>query len=295
MLSYSRPLLTVLNHRLFSDRHITAQVLHEYGNHETVSGNKWWKLKGNLEQALKEKHDTILTFGGAYSNHIYATAAAAKQAGLKSIGIIRGEKVKNKTLDFAELQGMKLVFVSREWYRVMSSGIPPEMETEFELEFGRTFIIPQGGTNEYAVDSCTEWGRKLRRHAVDKIYLPVGTAGTISGLICGGNESTEVIGVPVLKNNGFLDEAINKLTQHQSGRTFDTWRLLNDYHFGGYGKSTNELNQFCEKFKTEHGIVIEPIYTGKLFSAVFDQAAKGLIPQGSNILIIHTGGLQYLA
>lgn len=241
---------------------VLVKVLHEYQNHPTISGNKWWKLKYNIEQARKENHNTLLTFGGAYSNHIYATAAAAKENGLKSIGIIRGEKVDNPTLRFAKSQGMELRFISREDYR-----------RKEELEFNGVYVIPEGGSNQYAIEGCAEWGKKLLKIEFDQLYVPVGTGGTIIGLIKGIDGKREVIGVPVLKNYDF------------------DFPMLKEYHHGGYAKTSKELLEFINSFH----IKLEPTYSGKLFYAVIDQIKKGLIPKGTTVLLIHTGGLQVLS
>jgi 1-aminocyclopropane-1-carboxylate deaminase len=245
---------------------VLIKVLHEYQNHPQISGNKWWKLKNNIEQARKENHDTLLTFGGAYSNHIYATAAAAKENGFKSRGIIRGEEVDNPTLRFAKAQGMKLEFISRDRYR-----------RKDELEFPGVYIIPEGGTNGYAIEGCAEWGRKLLNIEFDQLYVPVGTGGTMAGLVKGIDGKREVIGVPVLKNYDF------------------DFRILKEYHHGGYAKAPVELIEFCKTIKEEYQIQLEPTYSGKLFFAVFDQIKKGIIKKGATVLIIHTGGLQVLA
>jgi 1-aminocyclopropane-1-carboxylate deaminase len=262
LLNYLEPIITE-----FLRKGIRVRVLREYQNHPFVSGNKWWKLKYNLEEAKKEGHHTLLTFGGAYSNHIYATAAAAKENGFKSIGIIRGEDVDNPTLKFAREQGMKLEFISREAYRKKE-----------ELKFPDAYVIPEGGTNKYAIEGCAEWGRKLLNTEFDRLYLAVGTGGTMKGLMKGIDGKRDVIGVPVLKNYDFGDMT-----------------LLKDYHHGGYAKATKELLSFCALMKTEYNIVVEPTYTGKVFWAVFDQIDKGLIPKGATILVIHTGGLQVLS
>lgn len=257
---YLEPDLTEIS----KDR-VLIKVLHEYQNHAHISGNKWWKLRYNLEQARKENHDTLLTFGGAYSNHIYATAAAAKENGFKSIGIIRGEEVDNPTLRFARSQGMKLEFISREQYRKKD-----------EMEFPGVYVIPEGGTNEYAIEGCAEWGRKLLNIEFDQLYVPVGTGGTMTGLLKGMDGKREVIGVPVLKHYDF------------------DFKILKDYHHGGYAKVTTELLDFCLMMKEKYNLVVEPTYTGKLFFAVFDQIEKGMIKPGTTILVIHTGGLQVL-
>lgn len=242
-----------------------VKILHEYQNHPFISGNKWWKLKYNIEQARKENHHTLLTFGGAYSNHIYATAAAAKEHGFKSIGIIRGEEVDNPTLRFAKSQGMKLEFISREQYK-----------RKDEMKFPGVYVIPEGGTNQYAIEGCAEWGRKLLGIEFDQLYIPVGTGGTMTGLLKGIDGKREVIGVPVLKNYDF------------------DFRILKDYHHGGYAKVSEELMDFCDGMRAEYSIVLEPTYTGKSFYAVFDLIRKSLIKKGTTVLLIHTGGLQVL-
>lgn len=244
---------------------VRIKVLREYQNHPHISGNKWWKLKHNIEQARKQNHDTLLTFGGAYSNHIYATAAAAKENGFKGIGIIRGEEVSNATLEFARSQGMELRFISREDYRKKD-----------QLEFPGVYVIPEGGTNQYAIEGCAEWGQKLLNINFDQVYVAVGTGGTATGLLKGMHGERELIGVPVLKNYDF------------------EFPILKDYHWGGYAKAPRELVDFCSTIKEQYGIVTEPTYTGKLFFAVFDQIKKGIIKTGTTVLIIHTGGLQVL-
>ncbi|MEI9919358.1 MAG: pyridoxal-phosphate dependent enzyme [Bacteroidota bacterium] len=262
MLNYLEPAITE-----FFTEGVRVRILHEYQNHPLVSGNKWWKLKYNLEQAKKEGYDTLLTFGGAYSNHIYATAAAAREYGFKSTGIIRGEEVDNPTLRFALEQGMKLEFISREDYR-----------RKDELKFPGVYVIPEGGTNEFAIQGCAEWGKMLLSIDFDQLYVAVGTCGTLKGLMKGIDGKREVIGVPVLKNSDFGDV-----------------KLLKEYHHGGYAKTTKELLEFCEIMKAKYDIIVEPTYTGKLFWAVFDQIDKGLIQKGTTVLIIHSGGLQVLS
>ncbi|HZY83104.1 MAG TPA: 1-aminocyclopropane-1-carboxylate deaminase/D-cysteine desulfhydrase [Cyclobacteriaceae bacterium] len=259
MISYKEPRISELIYK-----GVDVRVLHEYDNHPTVSGNKWWKLKHNLEAAKRQGFDSLLTFGGAYSNHIYATAAAAKIEGFKSIGIIRGEEVDNLVLSFARSQGMELRFVSREDYRKKT-----------EMEFEGIFVIPEGGTNDLAIEACAEWGRKLSMIEFDQLYLAVGTGGTMEGLKKGIEGKREVIGVPVLK--GMTGE-----------------NLLSDYHHGGYGKMPPALLEFCYKVRREYKLILEPVYTGKLFWAVFDQIDKGLIKKGTTIIVIHTGGINFL-
>lgn len=262
MLSYTKPRITEIQRgNELALGQVRIRILHEYENHPTVSGNKWWKLKSNLEQAKKEGHHTLLTFGGAYSNHIYATAAAAKIEGFKSIGIIRGETVDNPVLSFARSQGMELRFVSREEY-----------SRKDEMHFDDAYVIPEGGTNKFAIDACAEWGRQLLDLSFDQLYVAVGTGGTLTGLTKGIEGKREVTGIPVLK--GFTGE-----------------NLLTEYHHGGYAKFTPVLIDFCSKLKKEYGLTVEPVYTGKLFWAVFDLIKNGVIKPNTTILAIHTGGI----
>jgi 1-aminocyclopropane-1-carboxylate deaminase len=286
MISYKEPTITLLNHALFVDAGVQVSVLNEYQNHPHVAGNKWWKLRDNITKAADHPSKTMITFGGAYSNHIYATAAACNEAGLQSIGIIRGETVVNKTLSFARAQGMKLEFVSRGDYQKKTS---VDFNDWLTAKFGEHYLVPEGGTNEYAVNACKDWGRKLLSIDFDSVYVAVGTVGTVAGLIKGINSEREVIGVPVLKNDGHVEQAIMELIGNA-----DNWKLLNEYHFGGYAKAPQELKDYCQWFRSQFNITIEPVYTGKLFRAVFDQIKKGQIRRGSKILVIHTGGLQYL-
>jgi len=283
LISYSDPPITE-----FTYSGVRVRVLHEYRNNIAVPGNKWWKLKNNIDQARREGCDTLLTFGGAYSNHIYATAAAAKEEGFKSVGIIRGEEVDNGVLGFARRMGMELRFVSREEYRkVREDGDGRLRDGTHQRRAPNVFVIPEGGTNKYAVEGCAEWGRKLLGIEFDQVYLAVGTGGTMSGLLVGLNGNREIIGVPVLKNDGFLEDSINELT----GSNYSNWRLLNEYHHGGYAKASKELIAFCKEFK--HA-TIEPVYTGKLFWAVVDQIEKGNIKTNTTMLVIHTGGIQLI-
>jgi 1-aminocyclopropane-1-carboxylate deaminase len=261
-------------------------VRREDQNHPFVSGNKWWKLKYNLIQALEEKHETIITFGGAYSNHIYATAAACKELGLKSVGIIRGEETLplNSTLAFAKECGMRLEYISREAYRKKSESL---FLKSLEEKFGRCFIVPEGGTNELAIRGSKELGHELLKTDFDYCCLPVGTGGTIAGIINAFEGRRKIIGIPVLKDGGFLNTEIKKCLHSD----YHNWQLLLDYHFGGYAKTTPELNYSIEQTKS-NGIPTEFVYTGKLFWAVQDTIRKKIFEHGSTVLVLHTGGLR---
>ena len=265
---------------------IIVEIKREDLLHPFVSGNKFRKLKYNLLQAKSEKKNVILTFGGAFSNHIAATAFAGKEQGFKTIGIIRGDELRDKieenpTLQFAKNCGMKFKFISRDEYR-------NKAETDFlenlKQEFGDFYLVPEGGTNELAIKGCEEI--LTEDDAVfDFICTAVGTGGTIAGIINSILPHQKVLGFPALKGD-FLKEDICKFAQNQN------WELITDYHFGGYGKVTPELIAFVNQFFKDNKIPLDPIYTGKMVFGVMDLIHKNYFPKNSKILLIHTGGLQ---
>ena len=271
---------------------IKILIKREELNHPVVSGNKWWKLKHNLEEVKRTNNDTLLTFGGAYSNHIYATAGASKELNLKSIGVIRGEEVLplNSTLAFAKDCRMKLYFVSREDYKKKSEGSFIE---SLRKKFGDFYLIPEGSSNVLAVKGCAEFAReKLSSIDFDYLCLPVGTGGTMAGIIAGLDRKKKVIGFSVLKNGNFLNEEVGRSLLEYSEKDYQNWSIQTDYHFGGYAKQTSELNQFMLRMKQESNLPLDPIYTGKMLAGVFDLINKNYFPKGSTILLLHTGGLR---
>jgi 1-aminocyclopropane-1-carboxylate deaminase len=260
----------------------------EFLNHLFVSGNKWWKLKYNLEEATQLQHTNLLTFGGAYSNHIYATAAAAKELGFKSIGIIRGEETLplNKTLAFAGSCGMKLQYVSREEYRDKAE---ESFIQTLHDQFGDFYLTPEGGTNELAIKGMTEFGEALMNEVnFDYLCLPVGTGGTMAGIVRGINGRKKVAGFSALKGGGFLNEEVRNWTSNR----FNNWSIIEDYHFGGYAKTTNELLNFMSDFEKLHQLPLDQVYTAKMMFGIFDLVQKGFFKRESTVLAIHTGGLQ---
>lgn len=270
---------------------IRLLVKREDLNHPFISGNKWWKLKYNIEEALKQHH-TVLTFGGAYSNHIYAVSAAAQEQGLSSIGIIRGEETLplNPTLSFAGAHGMQLHYVSREDYRKKDD--LAFVQTLHE-KFGAYYLIPEGGTNSLAVKGCAEFASEILANIdFDHLLLPVGTGGTMAGTVCGLKGRKKVSGVAVLKNGGFLRSEIDKLIRESSNPVYENWSLLTSYHHGGYAKVTNELLAFIKTIKAEHDLPLDHVYTGKLMWAVMKEIEMGQFAKGTTVLALHTGGLQ---
>jgi len=259
--------------------------------HPFISGNKYRKLKYNVLKADELNKQTLLTFGGAYSNHISAVAFAGKEFGFNTIGIIRGDELgndlektvdQNITLRLAYDHGMEFKFVSRSDYRLKHTD---EFIENLRKEFGDFYLVPEGGTNELAVKGCEEI-LKEEDENFDFICCAIGTGGTIAGLINTENDDQKVLGFPALKGD-FLKKEIEKYII--SGKN---WSLITDYHFGGFGKISEELITFINDFKRETGIPLDPIYTGKMMFGIVDLVKKGTFKKGTKILAIHTGGLQ---
>ncbi len=254
--------------------------------HPFVSGNKFRKLKYNLLQAKAENQHTLLTFGGAYSNHIAATAFAGKESGFKTIGIIRGDELENRitenpTLKFAQECGMQFEFVTREDYRHKHE---PGFLKKLKQRLDSFYLIPEGGTNEFAVRGCEEILTEADSN-YDFVCCSIGTGGTISGIINSILPHQKVLGFPALKGD-FLKDEIRNFARNEN------WELINDYHFGGYAKINPELIAFMNQFYIENKVPLDPVYTAKMVYGVIDLVKKNYFPENSKILLIHTGGLQ---
>jgi 1-aminocyclopropane-1-carboxylate deaminase len=249
--------------------------------HPEITGNKWRKLKYNIEQAKLENKDTLLTFGGAYSNHITATAAAGKYLGLKTIGIIRGEEHTplNKSLQFAKDGGMKLIYADREMYKDKDKCLGSWL-----LDPDSTFILPEGGANELALKGCAEIVNELEID-FDYICSACGTGTTIAGIASNLKPHQQAIGFVVLKHDKLQQEIIEKFPNLKSEIS-----ILNS-HFGGYAKTTPELIQFIKDFYNQHQILLDYVYTGKLMFGIFDLMAKNYFRENSTIIAVHTGGV----
>lgn len=244
--------------------------------HPVVSGNKWFKLKYNIQEARRLKKTTLLTFGGAFSNHIAATAYAASRENLKSTGFIRGEAISkdNSTLRFSAEQGMELYFIDRETYRRKTDD---DFLKTLSEEFPEAYIIPEGGSNELGIKGCEEiLGEHSKNY--DSIFCAVGTGATFSGMERSLLPHQHLIGIPVLK--GFPE-------YHTSNSEYN-----NHYHFGGYAKHTDQLLEFKKDFELKTGVLLDYVYTAKSFFAAFDLLSKNKMNKDANTLIIHCGGLQ---
>ncbi|PWG04665.1 1-aminocyclopropane-1-carboxylate deaminase/D-cysteine desulfhydrase [Polaribacter aquimarinus] len=258
--------------------------------HPFVSGNKFRKLKYNIQEAKNQQKEIVITYGGAFSNHILATAVAANLSGFKSVGIIRGDELGNKlartleinsTLREAHKNGMTFEFISRENYRSKSK---QNFINQLQDKFGGFYLIPEGGTNALAIKGCEEI-LNIEDAKFDYICCAVGTGGTISGLINASKRNQKVFGFPALKGD-FLNHEIRQFVNKKN------WSLQTEYHFGGYAKYNEDLIRFINSFRESTGVLLDPIYTGKMIFGILDLIKKDKFSKGSKILAIHTGGIQ---
>jgi len=258
--------------------------------HKTISGNKWRKLKYNLVQAQKDDQSTLLTFGGAYSNHIHATSGAGKVFGFKTIGVIRGEEhlPLNITLNEAISNGMELHYVDRTSYREKREQY---FINKLHEKFGDFYHVPEGGTNKLAVKGCTEIIDDIKID-FDYIFSGCGTGGTFSGLVCGLDGKKKAVGVSALKGADFLNQKITEYIKNFSGNDYSNWELKLDYHFGGFAKVKKDQIKYMRAFEKENKILLEYIYTSKMIFAIYDMIKNGELKKGSRVIALHTGGLQ---
>ena len=319
MITIHSPKLDRLSHPLFSAHGVCVAALRLDQIHPTIHGNKWFKLKRNLDDFRARGKHRMLSFGGAYSNHLYALAAAGKAFGFETIGVVRGEIVEplNPILAFAAAQGMQLVPMSREEYRRKES---PEVISRLLAQYGDIEIIPEGGSNLLAVEGCAEIVQYLDWSVFDETYdsdgaepathvvaLSCGTATTLAGVVHGLQRSDEVnrqipqvCGVAALRAEGYLRSEAAKWLNLVSAESCSTgaekdaavrWHVDERYHFGRYARRTAELDAFVSEFEAITRIPLEPVYTGKLFYALCDQIAKGMYAPGCQIIALHTGGI----
>jgi 1-aminocyclopropane-1-carboxylate deaminase len=292
---FSPPPIQQINSEIATNAGVELYILRLDMMHPQINGNKWFKLKYNLVEAKERNFSTILTFGGAYSNHIYATAAAGNILGFRTIGVIRGEKHTplNSTLQFAVEQGMELVYIDRQTYKKRHT---EELQNQLKQQFGEVFIIPEGGCNLNGMRGCTEILQPVTEF--NHICLACGTGTTLAGMTLSLTQQQKVIGFPVLKGGDFLNADINNLITNYLASNLPTpvnsptpWQLISDYHFGGYAKVNQQLKLFCQDFQAQHNIPLDHIYTGKMFYGVMDLIAKGFF-KSESLLLVHTGGLR---
>jgi 1-aminocyclopropane-1-carboxylate deaminase len=268
---------------LLSKKNIHVDVKRDDMIHPFISGNKWRKLKYIIRKAESESRNHIVTFGGAWSNHILATACLSANLGLKSTAYIRGEQVENPVLQLCEIFGMELRYTEREKYKNKKL-----LFEEFHKNDPKAFFVDEGGFSKEAAKGCEEIMENLP-HQYDHIFCACGTGATLAGIAKGAEAyqpKAIVHGVPVLKGGDFIADAVESLYPDLTNINLHT-----DYHFGGYAKTKPPLIEFIKEFCSSTGLLIEPVYTGKVFYALMDLIEKDHFVPGERILIIHTGGL----
>lgn len=268
--------------------------------HPHVHGNKYYKLKYNIERVLSHPGQKLLTFGGAYSNHIHATAAAGKLFGFPTIGIIRGDELEHAkhlspTLEFAKSQGMRLEFVTRDAYA--------EKDTEdfkgwLYEQFGDIHIVPEGGSNFLGVNGCMEILTNDDQSAFDLVTCAVGTGSTLAGLLLSAKPHQHILGFSSLRHGEWLRDEVMKhlryflMDDDAAEELSMQFRIITAYDFGGYAKWDETLLQFMKRFETDFNIPLDQVYTGKMMYGLLDMIANGELNAYRNILAVHTGGLQ---
>jgi|TARA_B110000116_G_scaffold267760_1_gene280603 1-aminocyclopropane-1-carboxylate deaminase len=296
VLELNPPPIDKIDCDLLTRNEIVLRVLRLDKIHPHIHGNKWFKLKNNLAEIKRLKATQVLSFGGAFSNHLYALAAAGKYFGFATIGVIRGElrEPLNPILQFSRDHGMRLVAVSRKQYRDKNSD---QFLKQLTSKYGESYYIPEGGGNYVAVQGCqdiAEYVEWLSGSGGKYLAMACGTGTTMAGLITGlkaPETPVKVLGISVLKAEGFLEREVHSWVEDIGSEQTVTWEILQDYHCGGYAKSNDKLKRFISQFTCWSNIPIEPIYTGKLFYGLFDQISNGKFPKGSEILAIHSGGV----
>lgn len=283
--SLPSPLEKIL-HPLFASKKVEVYIKRDDLIHPIVSGNKWRKLKYNFEAFRSSAKSGIITLGGAYSNHLVASAEACWQQDIPLLAIVRGEQVSNDSLDFCRAKGMRIEFISRSDYRtIRENGLPREMLEKYpDFHF-----IPEGGSNLEGIRGCQEILSEVKEH-FDLVFCPVGSGTTLCGLIS-GPKGAGIVGVSSL-NGGFMEKEIAHMLSKYNLAQVNPWSVSSDFHFGGFAKVTQDLVDFTRSFKEVSGIQLDYIYSAKMVYGLCEMLRSGEIPQGTKLLLIHTGGLQ---
>jgi 1-aminocyclopropane-1-carboxylate deaminase len=288
------PAVTELREDFFAEREVTVSVLRLDMIHPFISGNKWYKLKYNFEEFFRLKKKALVTFGGAFSNHIVATAAAGKKYQINTIGIIRGNELNensNPSLRFASQCGMKLFFVARDEYRRIckNENLPQWICDSLQIKNDGLYVIPEGGSNLPAVKGCAEIIQTIP-FDFDFICCATGTGVTIAGISSALKPHQKAIGISILRGENFLEKNILDLNGNKNN-----FNLIHGYSAGGYARTSEALDVFCKNFSAKHLINIEPVYTGKMFFGLYDMIRKSYFKRRSKILAVHTGGVSDFA
>jgi 1-aminocyclopropane-1-carboxylate deaminase len=279
--------LTELSDDRLGSRGVKMMLKRDDLIHPELPGNKWRKLKYNLSAAKASGHETLLTFGGAYSNHIRATAAAGHYGGFRTIGVIRGEEhlPLNPSLAYARSRGMELTYLDRTTYRASRNA---EVVERLRQRFGDFYLLPEGGSNAEAVLGCSELAMEIVED-FDILACPVGTGGTLAGVASGLGPGQSAVGFAVLKGGGFLTGEVQRLQRLAFGRLSENWRIDCDFHFGGYARRTPDLDEFIEDFRNRHGILLDWVYVAKMMFGLFELVRRGEFSSGTRIIAVITG------
>lgn len=288
--------ITPIDEPLLADKNIQLFIKRDELIHPLLQGNKWRKLKYNLLAAAAQSAETILSFGGAYSNHLHALAAAGRQFNFKTIGVIRGERPATLSPSLQDMQdwGMQLEFISRVDYRKQESA---EFIQQLKQKYGEFYLIPEGGNNGAGRHGCGELLNELDE-PYDVICCEVGSGTQFSALVSDHARSsqaahpTHYLGFVVMKNPALLLQLGDYFQQHQV--TYNNWSLNQDYHFGGFARANDTLHEFIRQFKQQQAIQLEPVYSGKMLYGIYQLIEQDYFKPGSRILAIHGGGLQGL-
>ncbi len=287
--------VTTITSSLLREKNIRLSIKRDELIHPVIQGNKWRKLKYNLIQAEKKQQTTLLSFGGAYSNHLHALAAIGQQSDFNTIGIIRGEAPKQLNASLQDMfdWGMHLKFISRKVYKEKNTD---EFIQQLKLKFGDFYLIPEGGNNDAGKKGCGELLNELTE-SYDTICCEIGSGTMFSALVeYNTSKNTQFLGFAVMKNPQLDKQIKADLISIPSSRSKQAapWKIQHDYHFGGFAKTTPALNQFILDFKHNYDIQLEPVYSAKMLWGIFDLIKQNYFKSGSHILAIHGGGLQGL-
>ncbi len=283
--------VTQIHSPLLDEKRIQLFIKRDELIHPVIQGNKWRKLKYNLQHAIDTGHHSVLSFGGAWSNHLHALAAASQLCELNSIGIIRGEAPSPLNPCLTDMQncGMQLEYISRKAYREKTND---NFLQQLKEKYGDIYIVPEGGNNAAGIQGCAELLDELE-DTYDYICCESGSGTMLSSLISHNkNPGTCIMGFAVMKNPNLQEEIEAQL--HKLPDTKSSWQLIHDYHFGGFAKNTTELIDFIQQFKQQHTIQLEPVYSAKMLFGIMDMISRDQFKTGAKILAIHGGGLQGL-
>lgn len=287
---YTASKLQRISHPLFEKHQLIVSIKRDDSIHPIISGNKWRKLKFNLDFAKSHHYAGVVSFGGSFSNHIHALAFACQQQSLSSVAIIRGEKeyASNFTLSMAQQWGMNLHFVDRKTYRLRDN---KDYLAELQKIYPDHLIVPEGGSNALALKGVGEIITELEHQVeYDTLITPVGSGGTLAGLIKADKNRHNLLGISVLKQDGYLETQVKSLLD--DSRRFNNWQILSQFHRGGYAKFSQVDTDKILAFNKQTGFIFEPVYSGKMILALLELIEQGYFPRGHRIVLLHTGGLQ---